>query len=635
MSIVLRSLKNSIHTQISGKRTSLSSYAFFRKISAAKPGQGVTREGLQLAMLYLKINASEEQMTEAFNTLSHGNGAKGIHYQQFVKSIGNASKAQAKRPDSSRNHSNTNSVRSMFEKDKLNIAGISSSRKGPPTASQRSYLTARTKARTEEAATLNRVIDVEGHRFKVAEILGLVRLKCNGRNPGSAGVRRMWRQFRSLAGARTQGTITKKELAKAFKHYGVPLSSADLTFVFQYADLKKDGKLDYDEWKMQLMGFKTASDDMEESIVKERPKRVLKFAPMELQAGENSPPDIFIMLRAKMAMHQRGAPLAKKTTWKQFRIKSGADNRGIRPENFALAMKYYGMPMTKERSDYVFSIIDTKGDGIIDYDEFVDVVLGRLAQWKPTEGTLEAPIKFDDSINTFRSTLPGSPQVSPSKKETREKAVVENTSLAKTEVPALNLSAKTGNDQLGSNLAVTPLPVDSSETKNAVMMKLSLVALSNWRDLQSAFRKADNKRSGLISKLDFMGILADFNVSLDKSELNFLVSQYGGGKKKVSSSFQRPGTRRPWSSTGFSGTTSRLLRGNGIKYGSLLKDVLLGTTHLSPKSSSGFLRTMTSSGFRNTKSRIGRYMNGKTKVPPLNSQGHGTLQFDPEVTGLL
>ena len=154
-----------------------------------------------------------------------------------------------------------------------------------------------------------------------------------------------------------------------------------------------------------------------------------------------------------------------------------------------------------------------------------------------------------------------------SKKETREKAVVENTSLAKTEVPALNLSAKTGNDQLGSNLAVTPLPVDSSETKNAVMMKLSLVALSNWRDLQSAFRKADNKRSGLISKLDFMGILADFNVSLDMSELNFLVSQYGGGKKKVSSSFQRPGTRRPWSSTGFSGTTSRLLRGNGIKYG--------------------------------------------------------------------
>ena len=214
MSIVLRSLKNSIHTQISGKRTSLSSYAFFRKISAAKPGQGVTREGLQLAMLYLKINASEEQMTEAFNTLSHGNGAKGIHYQQFVKSIGNASKAQAKRPDSSRNHSNTNSVRSMFEKDKLNIAGISSSRKGPPTASQRSYLTARTKARTEEAATLNRVIDVEGHRFKVAEILGLVRLKCNGRNLGSAGVRRMWRQFRSLAGARTQGTITKLVLVK-------------------------------------------------------------------------------------------------------------------------------------------------------------------------------------------------------------------------------------------------------------------------------------------------------------------------------------------------------------------------------------------------------------------------------------
>ena len=54
----------------------------------------------------------------------------------------------------------------------------------------------------------------------------------------------------------------------------------------------------------------------------------------------------------------------------------------------------------------MFSIVDTKADGIIDYDEFVDVVLGRLEQWKPTEGTLEAPIKFDDSINTVRSPLP-------------------------------------------------------------------------------------------------------------------------------------------------------------------------------------------------------------------------------------
>ena len=69
-------------------------------------------------------------------------------------------------------------------------------------------------------------------------------------------------------------------------------------------------------------------------------------------------------------------------------------------------------------------------------------------------------------------------------------------------------------------------------------MKISVVALNNWRELQIAFRKADNKRSGVLSKLDFMGILADFNVSLDNSELNFLMSQYGGGRKKVSSSFR-------------------------------------------------------------------------------------------------
>ena len=635
---VLYELQRKLQDRLATSSTSLSAFALFRKMAAARPGQGVHLNGFQMALKDLKVEASAEDIVRAYERMSAGSGVNGILYRQFVESLGkNMSQVTAT------GRYKSNSAKATGRSQQQPTDPLQSFRLPVPSSrpSALEKLSVRS-SRTPKTDVLQTIMIAGGHQFKLFEILKLLQEKIVGRNPGTAGERRCWKQFRALAGARKPGVVFKHELAKALKHYGVPLSPADFDTFHTYVDLKQDGPIDYDEWKEQIMGIKNGNN-MNVSMVKERPKRTfVPFAPMELEAGERNPMDVFILLRAKMAMHQRGAPLAKKSTWKQFRIKSGASAKGVKPADFALVMKYYGMPMTREKSDYIFNIVDLKQDGIIDYDEFISVVLGTLPEWKPVEGTLQAPKKYDDSIDTFRSRLPGSPPLPkptvgnlPIEAEKSDPIVALDEDGGSTMVPPLDL-------QREMNVSLeSQKPRASNDTKTSVMAKLGSITMTNWRELQAAFRRADSKRSGILTKLDFVGVLADFDVALDASELQLIQNEYSGGKNlsRTSSSFHRS-----LSSNSFSRGTSRLLKGPGVNYSALLKDVVLGSSHLGQKGNRLLLRSISSSGQRsNTPSRLRGYINGSTKMPPLTgagkarirNDGFGLLQMDPDITSLL
>ena len=648
---IILAIKSKLIVQSKGTNTSLSAFALFRKAAAAKPGRGVDFNGFVLALKQFGINAKENNAVEAFNIIKGPSSE--ISFKQFryaigkdiPKSIMSGRKFQAQCKQQLKPML-VPSVRSISEKDTLNLTGVKAS---TPKPSSRSL-----EKNKKQKNPMKKVLNVEGHRFTVEQIFKLLRVKIAGRNPGgSYGLLHMWKQFRHLAGAsrrgsgtRGAGSITMKELGLALKHYGVPLNQVDLKTIMDIVDTNRDGSMDYMEWQQNIMNL-TKHNISDAAVIKERPKRKIKFTAMELQTGNKSPKEIFILLRQKMAMHQRGAPLCKKPTWRQFRSKSGADRKGVKSSQFHLAMKYYGMPMARENSDRIFKVIDFKNDGVIDYEEFVGVVLGELDEWKPLEGTLEAPVRYRDDIDTTQTILA-------KKEETESGATLENDdksdghlnidpSLLEMEesggvvVPPLDLA----NDEkikVISNTAVIP---DLKEIKNSIIKKLSPIAAENWRNLQIMFRKVDTRRKGYISKLQFAGIFANFDVVLDESELEYILSNYGTRFKKPSRQMMlnrsqvyhknepiasKPRLQqRPASAMSNNSTISSIRKNGGILYSKVLQEMLLGGEATNDKLfQKSLMRSMSASALRGSNNRVSRYQS-KYVVSAFDSDIHDLL----------
>lgn len=322
----------------------------------------------------------------------------------------------------------------------------------------------------------------------------------------------------------------------------------------------------------------------------------------------------------------------------------------MRPEQFELAMKYYGMPMTKEKANAIFNVIDFKNDGIIDYDEFVGVILGELEGWKPVEGTLEAPVRYKDDIDSSQSmistTTTTTTTPAPPGAENNDKDLLTNTlevdpALLELDeegegetpaIPPLNLSADANSVQILSNTSLIP---DLNDIKESITKKINPIAVTQWKELQYLFRKIDARRKGYVSKLQFAGIFANFDVILDESELEYILNKYGTKTEKRSKQMllnrphiytknepfqQQQRQQRPSSAMSLNSTMASIKKNGGVLYSKILKDMLLGGNNASLNKS-----LMRSMSLRNSiKSRMGQY---KSK--------YVVSTYDPEIHNLL
>ena len=112
----------------------------------------------------------------------------------------------------------------------------------------------------------------------------------------------------------------------------------------------------------------------------------------------------------------KGGAYALRRGWNQFRSMSGAGPDGAKLEELGQALKYYGMPVSEAKLAQVFNAMDTKGDGLIDYDEFRETVLedpetgqawipGMSTLLEKTAGTYAIDTEHDGSIGRRKRDL--------------------------------------------------------------------------------------------------------------------------------------------------------------------------------------------------------------------------------------
>eukprot|EP00944_MAST-04C_sp_MAST-4C-sp1_P003459 g3459.t1 len=283
----------------------------------------------------------------------------------------------------------------------------------------------------------------------------------------------------------------------------------------------------------------------------------------------------------------------------------------------------------------------------IDYEEFVGVILGELDEWKPLEGTLEAPIRYRDDIDTTQTIIT-------EKEESESNAIPESSDKSdaalnidpslldmddsgSVAVPTLDLT----NDAKIKVLSNTTVIPDLKEIKNSIVKKLSPIAAENWRNLQMMFRKVDTRRKGYVSKLQFAGIFANFDVVLDESELEYILSHYGTRYEKPSRQMMLNRSQvyhknepvaskpqlhqRPASAMSNNSTMASIQKNGGILYSKVLREMLLGGEATKNKSlQKSLMRSMSSSSLRGSNSRVSRYQS-KYVISAFDSDIHGLL----------
>ena len=216
-------------------------------------------------------------------------------------------------------------------------------------------------------------VTVERSRFSLEKFYGVLRKQISARNPGgSHGLLRCWKNFCRIAGARG-GNVTKHEFGIALENYGLPLNDEDLQIVFDRTDANNNGFVDFDEWVDEVMGRWDPTVNTHDAN-KGKIYRGAKYKPTELL--ELRPQQVCDMLRQKILGRLKSGTHALLRCWKQFQYKAGAFHSGkISRAELCKAFENYGMPMSMEKSNEAFDAIDVKGDGVIDYKEFLVSVL--------------------------------------------------------------------------------------------------------------------------------------------------------------------------------------------------------------------------------------------------------------------
>eukprot|EP00744_Colponema_vietnamica_P002348 GILI01003700.1.p1 GENE.GILI01003700.1~~GILI01003700.1.p1 ORF type:complete len:617 (+),score=190.05 GILI01003700.1:99-1949(+) len=274
--------------------------------------------------------------------------------------------------------------------------------------------------------------------FDVKDFAALMRRKIEERFSGNAGPQQLKKVFNFFDFDKS-GYISYDEFATALDHFNVNLDEKDFLDIVQKMDSNNDGLISYGEF---VKGFYSSVKGQEgvdilknNAGVSERPMPSGHGVPAPGVAGlmghssvyqghEPRPPaspskgaaqislvnriergvtfnfDKFqSMLRDKILQKSKGGPFELRRAFRMFdRDKSGQ----ITAEKFREGLKYFNINLSIEQLKEVLNRYDPNGDGTIDYNEFVRLVMPRS---DGKEQQLDEDSQRISEINKFMKTV--------------------------------------------------------------------------------------------------------------------------------------------------------------------------------------------------------------------------------------
>ena len=129
------------------------------------------------------------------------------------------------------------------------------------------------------------------------------------------------------------------------------------------------------------LSYRTRERSPEQSIVKQ------KDITVRVEKTKFTLDKFYAILRKKISERNPGGSHGLLRCWKNFCRIAGARGRGVTKAEFGIALANYGLPLEDDDLNIIFERTDTYGRGYIDFDNWVDEVMGR---WDPTVNTHDA-----------------------------------------------------------------------------------------------------------------------------------------------------------------------------------------------------------------------------------------------------